>query len=68
MTSGQLLVEQLHMVLDHEEQLEKMCPKCRKESEKDGCIRCGKESKQISAGTNKGFDREKFERMKRGEN
>lgn len=57
----------LNLVLDREEELERLCPSCRMEAEEDRCICCGAPLEGTAAGQNASFDEERFERMKRGE-
>ncbi|MDD5939069.1 MAG: molybdopterin oxidoreductase [Clostridiales bacterium] len=54
----------LNLLLDSEEELERLCPACRAEAESDRCPVCGAE--RSDWGENPGFDRAAFERM-RGE-
>lgn len=56
----------LHMILDHEEELDRFCPDCRMQAECAGCPVCGKESGKIQTGENKAFDMEEYRRQKEG--
>ena len=58
-----------NQTIDNDEQLERMCPKCKDEATStDKCIRCGKvlpndENRFI----NPNFDRSKFEKLSNGD-
>ena len=51
----------LHLLLDEEERLARLCPDCRAQVESDACPVCGK---QWEAGGS--FDMARFEAMKGG--
>lgn len=67
MTDRDYLLCALHLILDDEERLGQLCPACRAEAEEHRCPVCGVPVEQAGAGVNPAFDRERFERMKRGE-
>jgi len=52
----------LNLVLDREEELERLCPACRQQAEEERCPVCG-ESRE-SWGFNRGFDLARFEQLK----
>lgn len=52
----------LNLVLDREEELDRLCPQCRAEAEKTVCPVCG--SPEEDWGYNAGFDRERFEELR----
>jgi len=56
------------MMVDEDEKLEHMCPKCREEatSEKH-CIRCGKVIVSDDSFVNPNFDRDRFNKMSGGD-
>lgn len=57
----------LNLMLDREEALERLCPRCRAEAEEDRCPVCGMPAGETAAAQNASFDQERYERMKRGE-
>lgn len=57
----------LHLLLDEEERLSRLCPSCRSQAESPHCPSCGTPTCDMGCGMNTGFDLERFERMKRGE-
>lgn len=61
MRRGDYLYCVLHLLLDEEERLERLCPDCRAQAESDACPVCGK---QWEAGGS--FDMARFEAMKGG--
>lgn len=65
MTDRDYLWCALNLALDREEELDRLCPRCRQRAEEDACPVCG-ESRE-SWGHNDGFDLARFERLK-GEN
>ena len=67
MTDRDYLLCALHLILDDEERLEQLCPACRAEAEKPHCPVCGMPVERGGSGINPDFDRQRFERMKRGE-
>lgn len=62
MTDRDYLWCALNLVLDREEELERLCPTCKQRAEQEICPVCG-ESRE-SWGYSTGFDFERFERMK----
>lgn len=67
MTDRDYLWCALNLLLDEEEALGELCPRCRAEAERGLCPSCGQETGLLSAGENAGFDAERFERLRRGE-
>jgi len=57
----------LHLALDHEEELDRLCPACRKEAEEERCPICGGAVGEAAAEENAAFDWERFQRLARGE-
>lgn len=51
----------LHLLLDEEERLARLCPDCRAEAERDACPVCGKQWEYSGS-----FDAARFERLKGG--
>ena len=62
MTDRDYLWCALNLVLDREEELNRLCPTCKQSAEQEICPVCG-ESRE-SWGYSTGFDFERFERMK----
>lgn len=56
----------LNLMLDEEEQLNRLCPRCREEAEKERCPSCGAETGRTVGGVNAAFDPERFEKLRRG--
>lgn len=57
----------LHMQLDREEELERLCPECRARAEEERCPGCGQAVRAWGeAEVNPSFDLERFETMKGG--
>lgn len=56
-----------NLLLDREEELDALCPACRARVEAQACPVCGAAKESGEGGVNPSFDRERFERMKRGE-
>ena len=55
-------------LLDGEEELERLCPRCRSRAEEARCPACGRPTGEWGeGGGNASFDPERYERMKRGE-
>lgn len=52
----------LNLVLDREEELDRLCPQCRQKAEEEVCPACGQSRE--SWGRNDGFDWARFERLK----
>lgn len=67
MKSRDYLLCALHLLLDDEEAAKNLCPLCRERAMEEGCPVCGGLVASWQEGENPGFDRERFERMKRGE-
>jgi len=65
MTDRDYLWCALHLVLDREEELEKLCPDCRSRAGAEVCPVCGQSTGDW--GSSSGFDLERYERLK-GEN
>ena len=65
MTDRDYLWCALNLALDREEELERLCPDCRGRAEREPCPVCGAERQ--SWGVNAGFDWERFQRLKGGE-
>ena len=57
----------LHLALDREEELARLCPACRREAAEERCPACGALRTETAAGQNAAFDEARFERLKRGE-
>lgn len=62
MTDGDYLYCVLQMELDEQEVLDRLCPECREESERERCILCGQPLEQV----NPAFETERYEEMKHG--
>lgn len=57
----------VHTLLDREEELERLCPECRTETEQESCPRCGRPAAQWGEGaSNPAFDPGRFEALKGG--
>ena len=56
----------LHLLLDQEEELERLCPACRREALEGRCPVCGAPVGAAEAGENAAFDRERYEALSRG--
>ena len=56
-----------NLLLDREEKLDALCPACRARAEAQACPVCGAAKESGEGGVNPSFDKERFERMKRGE-
>ena len=61
MADGEFLYCLLQMILDGEEQLEKLCPSCRGKLGQEGCPVCG----TVTFGENPNFDESRFEELKK---
>ena len=64
MTDRDFLWCALHLSLDREEELARLCPSCRERAERETCPVCGAE--QDSWGENPSFDPARFEQLKGG--
>ncbi|MEG2958927.1 MAG: hypothetical protein RR828_04245 [Oscillospiraceae bacterium] len=67
MTERDYLYCALNLLLDDEEELAALCPTCRMKAEEARCPACGVLTSDTAAGKNSGFDAERYQRMKRGE-
>ena len=65
MTDSDDLLCALHLILDDEERVARMCPSCREAAE-HCCPVCGAQVDMGSVGENGLFDWERFEALKRG--
>ena len=65
MTDRDYLWCALNLALDREEELDRLCPRCREQAEEEACPVCGES--RAGWGYNSGFDIDRFERWK-GEN
>lgn len=61
MQDGDLLHCVLQLMLDAEEELERLCPKCKEDLLAGGCPVCG----AVQYGQNPNFDEKRFEELKR---
>ena len=66
MTGRDYLWCALHLLLDEEEVLDRLCPVCRDQVGKDCCPVCGGQTGEIAAGINGAFDWEKFRALREG--
>ncbi|MBE6957052.1 MAG: molybdopterin oxidoreductase [Ruminococcaceae bacterium] len=66
MTDREFLWCALNLILDDEEELAGLCPGCRDKAMEERCVSCGAPLATWEESVNQGFDRERFERMKRG--
>lgn len=66
MTDREFLWCALNLILDEEEELAGLCPACRDRAMEERCTGCGTPLAAWERSVNQGFDRERFERMKRG--
>ena len=62
MTDRDYLWCALNMTLDREEELERLCPRCREQAEEEICPCCGEPHSHW--GRNEGFDHGRFLRLK----
>jgi hypothetical protein len=63
MTDGQWLYMITNMMLDDEEQYDKLCGKCKHDSKQVKCPGCGKS--KVDEDVNPNFDDEHFEKLKK---
>lgn len=56
-----------HMVLDREEELERLCPSCRAQVRQGLCPGCGRPVDAVAGAVNPNFDPARFAALKRGE-
>lgn len=66
MTGRDYLWCALHLLLDEEEVLDRLCPSCRMEARQDRCPVCGGETGPVDAQTNGAFDWERFQALREG--
>ena len=66
MTDGDYLYCILHLLLDQEEQLNRLCPQCRRAAEEERCPGCGAALSQWQGGENGAFDEERFRALSEG--
>lgn len=62
MTDRDYLWCALHLVLDEEEELARLCPSCRAEAERERCLVCG--AAQDAWGSSGSFDMARYEVLK----
>lgn len=67
MTARDYLWCVLNLLLDDEAEIALLCPSCRAMAEEERCPVCGRPSGQWSGGENACFDRDRFEKLRRGE-
>lgn len=57
----------VQMILDREEQLDRLCPECRARAREERCPSCGRPAGQWGEGAvNPAFDPGRFEKLKGG--
>jgi gamma-glutamyl phosphate reductase len=61
MTDGQWVWMMVHMSIDNDEQLEKVCKSCQEKSKEDRCTSC---NALLDVEVNPNFDEELFEKLK----
>jgi len=66
MTGRDYLWCALHLILDEEEVLDRLCPACRDQAGEDRCPVCGGQTGEITADINGAFDWEKFRALREG--
>lgn len=66
MTDADYLYCMVHEMLDREEALARLCPRCRERAGEMRCSACGEKISEIAGGSNAGFDMARFLRMKEG--
>lgn len=66
MTDGEYLWCLLHMILDEEEELERLCPSCRVEALEERCPVCGIPKGEEEGMKNAAFDEDRYLRLKEG--
>ena len=66
MTGRDYLWCALHLILDEEEALDRLCPACRTQAERDCCPVCGRERRETAEETNGAFDWERFQTLRGG--
>ena len=65
MTDGDYLYCILHLLLDQEEQLDQLCPACRRAAEEKRCPGCGAALGTWQGGENIAFDAQRFQALSR---
>ena len=66
LTDRDYLLCALHLLLDEEERLGRLCPSCREAAQRC-CPVCGIPLEDADGGGNASFDRERYEALKRGD-
>lgn len=66
MTDREYLWCLLHMTLDEEEELERLCPSCRAEALEERCPVCGMPKGDGEGMENAAFDEDRYLRLKGG--
>jgi predicted amidophosphoribosyltransferase len=66
MTDGDYLYCILNLLLDQEEQLNRLCPQCRRMAEEGRCPSCGAVVSHWQGGENEAFDEERFRALSEG--
>lgn len=56
-----------HMVLDREEELERLCPSCRVQAQQRLCPGCGRPMSSLEGGVNPNFDLARFAALREGD-
>lgn len=56
-----------HMVLDREEELERLCPSCRIQAQQGLCPGCGRPVESVEGAINPHFDPARFAALGKGE-
>lgn len=64
MTEGQWLYMIANMTVDDEDEFEKLCDKCKANSENVKCAGCGDEQMHNARENNPNFDESKFDKYK----
>ena len=60
MTDGDYLYCILHLLLDQEDELDRLCPSCRRAAEEERCVGCGAVLANWQGGDNSAFDEARF--------
>lgn len=66
MTEGDYLYCALHLLLDQEEQLNRLCPQCRQAAEEGRCPGCGAVVSRWQGDENGAFDEARFQALCEG--
>lgn len=66
MTGRDFLWCALHLLLDEEEVLARLCPTCRAQAQEEHCPVCGGQPGELCAETNGAFDWERFQALREG--